>query len=134
MGKQCAARIIRKKRKGGVCGRCVCVCGCRGIGFNQRHNEGTERRRGHLRDKGTMRCQRLKVAWSIPECVCVCVCVCMCVRVTHRPSTENSLTWKGKIGAFEGQLRSICLCVNLRKAPIKTPLNMLASMSIRVCL
>lgn len=34
----------------------VCVCGCRGIGFNQRHNEGTERRRGHLRDKGTMRC------------------------------------------------------------------------------
>lgn len=52
----------------------VCVCGCRGIGFNQRHNEGTERRRGHLRDKGTMRCQRLKVAWSIPECVCVCTC------------------------------------------------------------
>ncbi len=74
MGKQCAGRVIRRKRKGGVCGRCV--CGCRGIGFNQRHNEGTVRRRGHLRDKGTMRCQRLKVAWSIPVCVCVCVCVC----------------------------------------------------------
>ncbi len=89
MGKQCAARVIRRKRKGGVCGRCV--CGCRGIGFNQRHNEGTERRRGHLRDKGTMRCQRLKVAWSIPacglmwECVCVCVCVCTCDTETeHR--------------------------------------------------
>jgi len=35
--------------------------------------------------------------------VCVCVCLHVYIRVRHRPSTENSLTWKGKIEAFEGQ-------------------------------
>ncbi len=43
--------------------------------------------------------------------------VCVCVRVTQRQSTENSLAWKGKIEAFEGQPRSVCLCVNFGKAP-----------------
>lgn len=33
----------------------------------------------------------------------VCVCLRVYTRVRHRPSTENSLTWKGKIEAFEGQ-------------------------------